>query len=71
MKNIPLNFTNEQVREMFEAFGHIKSLVLMKNNIGQFGFVCYEDPKGLNKEYGPECAMKAIENLSGRDIGED
>ena len=34
VKNIPLNFTNEQVREMFEAFGHIKSLVLMKNNIG-------------------------------------
>lgn len=25
----------------------------------------------MNKEYGPECAIKAIENLSGRDIGEN
>ena len=56
---------------MFEAFGHIKSLVLMSNNIGQYGFVCYDDPSGNNKEYGPECALKAIEGLSGMDITED
>lgn len=43
----------------------------MKNNIGQFGFVCYEDPDGVNKEYGPDCAWKAIEGLSGKDMGGD
>jgi len=44
---------------MFEPFGNIKSCVLKSNNIGKFGFVCYDDP--VNKEYGPECAQKAID----------
>lgn len=54
---------------MFAPFGEIKSLVLNKNDMGQFGFVCYDDPKGVSKEYGPECAKKAIEGLQGRVMG--
>lgn len=34
VKNIPLTMSEKQVKKMFSAFGHIKSLVLMKNNIG-------------------------------------
>jgi polyadenylate-binding protein len=71
VKNIPLNMAEKLVKKMFSAFGNIKSLILMKNDIGQFGFVCYDDPKGLNKEYGPDCAQKAIDSLSGKDMGND
>jgi polyadenylate-binding protein len=69
VKNIPLEWTDKQVKDMFAPFGEIKSLVLNKNDMGQFGFVCYDDPKGVSKEYGPECAKKAIEGLQGRVMG--
>jgi len=52
---------------MFSDHGNIKSLVLMKNNIGQFGFVCYE---GEERNYGPTCAFKAIEALNEKDLGD-
>ena len=71
VKNIPLTYTDAQIKDMFQAFGNIKSLVLMKNNIGQYGFVCYDDPEGKNKEYGPECAQKATDGLSGKEMGDD
>jgi len=54
---------------MFTPFGNIKSLVLKKNDYGQFGFVCYDDPEGKSKEYGPECARKAIEALQNKPMG--
>ena len=61
VKNIPKEWTEAQVRDLFSPFGNIKSLVLQeKENIGYFGFVCYEDKEGINKEYGPKCAEKAV-----------
>ena len=48
--------SDTDVKALFAEFGNIKSLVLQKNDIGQFGFVCYDDPDNVNKEYGPECA---------------
>jgi polyadenylate-binding protein len=66
IKNIPMSFEDAQVKDIFEAFGTIKSCVVLKNNIGKFAFVCYENPD--NKEYGPECAQKAIDATNGRDI---
>ena len=71
VKNIPLGKTDAEIKAMFAAFGNIKSLVLLKNDIGQYGFVCYDDPKGVSKEYGPECAAKAIEGLNGQDMGNE
>jgi RNA recognition motif-containing protein len=53
---------------MFAAYGNIKSLVLQKNEIGQFGFVCYDDKEGKDKEYGPKCAGEAIAALHGKDM---
>jgi RNA recognition motif-containing protein len=71
VKNIPLDKTDAEIKTMFSAYGNIKSLVLLKHEIGQYGFVCYDDPKGVNKEYGPECAAKAIEALNGKEMGGD
>jgi RNA recognition motif-containing protein len=68
VKNIPMEYPEDQIKEMFKQFGEIKSLHLMKNQIGQIAFVCYDDPKGINKEYGPECAQKAIDQLNGKEL---
>lgn len=70
VKNIPHSYSNDDVRKMFEPFGHIFSLVMKSNEIGQFAFVCYDDPKGVNKEYGPQCAQKAIEGLNNKEISD-
>jgi len=70
VKNIPKDWTYIQVHDLFSPFGNIKSLVLQEHEkFGQFGFVCYDDVEGKNKEYGPECAEKAIQELNGRDLG--
>jgi len=61
VKNIPKGWTEDQVRELFSPFGNIKSLKLEEDeNLGLFAHVCYDDEKGISKEYGPECADKAI-----------
>lgn len=67
VKNIPSEWSKEKVHGIFSEYGNIKSLVLMSNPIGQFGFVCFEDPNG-NYEYGPKCAQKAIESLNLKEI---
>lgn len=63
--------SKDEVVQLFAPFGNIKSTVLFKNEIGQFGFVCFDDPKQLSKEYGPECASKAIEALHDREVAKD
>jgi len=71
VKNIPLTMTDVEVRSLFGECGHIKSLVLMKNEYGQYGFVCFDDPKGENAEYGPQCAQAAIDKLHGKKMSSD
>ena len=34
VKNIPLDMSEKKVKKMFAAYGNIKSVALMKNNIG-------------------------------------
>lgn len=68
VKNIPQDKSKEDITEMFKPFGHIKSLVIQKNQIGQFAFICYDDPNNQNKEYGPQCAQKAIDEMHDREI---
>jgi RNA recognition motif-containing protein len=70
IKNIPKGWTYAEVHDLFSPFGNIKSLFLQEHEkFGQFGFVCYDDEKGINKEYGPECVEKAIQELNDRDFG--
>ena len=71
IKNIPGDFTEKDIRSLFEKFGYIKSLILQSNSIGQFAFICYEDPKGVDKEYGPICAQKAIDEMNEYELRED
>jgi RNA recognition motif-containing protein len=56
VKNIPMDKSKEDIADLFKPFGHIKSLVVNQNQIGQFAFICFDDPNNTNKEYGPQCA---------------
>ena len=44
-------------------------MVVNKNEIGQYGFVCYEAKDGKDSGYGPMCASKAMLALQSRDMG--
>lgn len=68
IKNIPSDKTDEDIRKLFSPFGCIKSLVLQGNTIGQFAFICYDDPNNMNKEYGPQCAQRAIDEMNEFEI---
>lgn len=61
VKNLPQGFSEPELKRLFEPFGNIKSLALRSNQIGTFGFVCFDDPRGEDKHYGPGCAQKAID----------
>ena len=76
-KNIPPTMKDEDIRKMFDAYGNVKSLVLMDKEVekdGQkvnrrFGFVCYEDKSGKDPHYGSACCDKATAELSEKDMG--
>lgn len=72
VKNIPKEFNESDLRRLFEPYGNIKSVALKTHQLGNFGFVCYEDPNGgKDKLYGPEAAQKAIEALNGTKLSQD
>jgi polyadenylate-binding protein len=56
------------IKSMFDPFGKIKMMKTVQNDMGQFGFVCYEDPE--NKDHGPQSVAKAVEILNGKLMGE-
>jgi len=68
-KNVPKDMEEKNVKELFAPFGEIKSLIMFSNDIGQFGFVCYDDPENNNKEYGPACVKEAISKLASMEMG--
>ena len=57
--------TEERFRALFSPFGHISSLVLDCNELGYFGFVCYEHPteSHSNYDYGAAAAKAAVEEM--------
>lgn len=67
-KNIPTEMTEPQIKALFDPYGKIKLMKLVQNDMGQFGFVCYEDPN--NKNHGPEAVSKAVEALNNKTMGE-
>ena len=41
VKNMPDEWTEAELKNCFEAFGQISSLIMTKNAIGQSAFICY------------------------------
>lgn len=71
MKNFPPQWTEKELGEYFGKYGEIKSLVLMKKVIEEgkeapFAFICYE--KANDKEYGPKCASRAVNELHDKEV---
>ena len=62
IKNIPEEMDESKLTDMFEKYGKISSLKIMKGEDGKskgFGFVSYEDP---------EEAEAAVEDLNNKDL---
>eukprot|EP00095_Tigriopus_kingsejongensis_P008443 maker-scaffold343_size201629-snap-gene-1.14 protein:Tk08443 transcript:maker-scaffold343_size201629-snap-gene-1.14-mRNA-1 annotation:"polyadenylate-binding protein 1" len=62
VKNINEEMSEEELTDMFEQYGKISSIKIMKGDEGGnkgFGFVSFEDP---------ECAEVACDNLNGKEI---
>jgi len=67
IKNIPDDFNEDDFLKLFAPYGHIKSHCMKDNELGKFGFICYEDPDRRDlDDYGPRCARRAIKALNGR-----
>jgi polyadenylate-binding protein len=66
VKNFPdENFTDSDLKQLFEPYGTIISAAVMKDDKGEskkFGFVCFENP---------EHARKAIEKTHNQPFGND
>ena len=57
------------MRQLFEPFGRIESLKTSKNDKGLYCFVCFHSEDPNDREYGPACARKAVDELNTRDMG--
>ncbi|XP_047053088.1 polyadenylate-binding protein 4-like [Lolium rigidum] len=64
IKNIPKEFTDDNLRQEFAPFGEITSVLVMRDADGSsrcFGFVNYKRS---------ECAIEAIKNLNGKMVND-
>ena len=62
IKNLPTEFTDDDLRQEFAPFGEITSAVVMRHSDGAskcFGFVNFEKP---------ECAAEAVQKLNGKSM---
>jgi len=62
IKNLPTEFTDDDLRQEFAPFGEITSAVVMRHSVGAskcFGFVNFEKP---------EYAAEAVQKLNGKSM---
>ncbi|KAJ3692035.1 hypothetical protein LUZ60_012385 [Juncus effusus] len=65
IKNLPIEFTDEDLQKEFGEFGEITSCVVMKDDLGNskcFGFVNFSNA---------DVAKKAVEIMNGKNMGEN
>jgi polyadenylate-binding protein len=68
VKNMPDEWTEADIKKQFEAFGTISSLFCSKNNIGPYAFICYGKADSADREYGPNCAAKAVQEMDNKEF---
>lgn len=71
IKNLPINWELEKIKEAFSKYGDIKSAFVdtkkdKDGNDRKFAFVCYD--KEGDAEYGREAARKAVEDLHDKEL---
>jgi len=67
-KNFPMNFTEEDVLQLFSAYGRIESIKFDRNDKGPYAFICFNSEDKQDREYGPRCAQLAVDNLNGESM---
>jgi len=60
-----MEYTEQQVRDLFSQFGRIESLYYKSNEKGPYAFICYNSEDKMDREYGPKCASDAVAKLNG------
>jgi len=60
VKNFPVDWSDDKLKEIFSKFGDITSCITMTNDAKtlKFGFVCYG--REGDKDYGTRCAAEAV-----------
>jgi len=66
-KNFPQDFTEADVKALFEKYGRVESLSFETNDKGSYAFVCYNSEDKNDREYGPQCAERAVLELHNAD----
>ena len=66
-KNFPADWGPEEVRQLFGQYGRIESLHFDRNERGTYAFICYDSDDKNDREYGPKCAERAVQELNGAD----
>ncbi len=63
IKNFPLDWTEQNLRELCEPFGTVTSVIVQEHSkdgrVNKFGFVCFDSP---------EPAVKAVEILHEKEL---
>ena len=78
MKNFPPEYTEDDIRKLFSNYGRIESLKMNEQivtdsatgeqkSLGFYAFICYDSEDKNNRQYGPECAERAVLELHNTD----
>ena len=67
-KNFPLDYSEQQVHDLFSQFGRIESMKYMRNDKGPYAFICFNSEDRMDREYGPRCAQEAVAKLNGESM---
>jgi hypothetical protein len=51
-----MDYTEQQVHDLFSQFGRIESMKYMRNEKGPYAFICFNSDDRMDREYGPRCA---------------
>lgn len=70
VKNIPVDWTEDKLREEFGKFGNISSVRWVKHANGIYAFICYLDPERKSYQYGVDASLKAVEAMHGKMLSD-
>ena len=67
-KNLPDDFDEVKARELFSQYGPIGMLKFAKNEMGPYCMIAYFSEDKEDRLSGPAAALKACDDLNGKEI---
>ena len=68
VKNLPENWTIEEVKKLFSPFGFITSVHQGASQLGHFFFICFGSTDPNDREAGKKSAEKAVTEIHDREV---